>query len=149
MAEIVFSTFSRWAIRVRSGETSNCSSIISQSINGSFAIRDHAWKLALCPGSGGWSPPRLHDDTTGLPEFQLYDLAADPGETKNLVATHPDRVRAMRAMLEEASARGRTTPGPDQPNDAPIVVVKPKPAPKRKAADRPSQGGRPGAAPAA
>ena len=52
-------------------------------------------------------------------------------------------------MLEEAIARGRTTPGPDQPNDAPIVVVKPKPAPKRKAADRPSQGGRPGAAPAA
>lgn len=123
-------------------------SIISQSINGSFAIRDGAWKLALCPGSGGWSPPRANDDTTGLPEFQLYDLDADPGETKNLVAAHPDRVTAMRAMLEEAIARGRTTPGPDQANDAPIVVVKPKPTPKRKAADRPSPGGRPGAAPA-
>ncbi|NBU42027.1 MAG: hypothetical protein EBS51_14750, partial [Planctomycetia bacterium] len=76
-------------------------------------------------------------------------LAADPGETSNLVAAHPERVVAMRAMLEEAIARGRTTPGPDQANDAPIVVVKPKPAPKRKAADRPRQGGRPGAAPAA
>lgn len=124
-------------------------SIISQSINGSFAIRDGAWKLALCPGSGGWSPPRANDDTTGLPDVQLYDLSADPGETKNLVAAHADRVAEMRGMLEQAIARGRTTPGPDQVNDAPIVVVKPKPVPRRKAADRPRQGGRPGAAPAA
>jgi arylsulfatase A len=113
-------------------------SIISQSINGSFAIRDGVWKLALCPGSGGWSAPRPQDDTTGLPDLQLYDLATDPGERTNLAADHPDRVAAMRALLDEAIARGRTTPGPDQANDVPITVVKPRPAAKRPPA-RPKQ----------
>ena len=31
---------------------------IHHSINGSFAIRRGKWKLALCPGSGGWSAPK-------------------------------------------------------------------------------------------
>jgi arylsulfatase A-like enzyme len=102
--------------------------IISQSINGNFAIRDGAWKLALCPGSGGWSAPRPgKDDQSNLPEFQLYDLATDPGETKNLVANHPERVAKMTSALEQHIARGRSTPGPDQANDAEIVMVKPTP----------------------
>ena len=101
-------------------------SIISQSINGSFAIRDGAWKLALCPGSGGWSAPRPgRDDHTGLPEFQLYDLASDPSETTNLMAQHPERVATMKAAMEKAIAQGRTTPGPAQANDTDIVLVKP------------------------
>ncbi len=109
-------------------------SLISQSINGSFAIRDGEWKLALCPGSGGWSPPRPgKDDTTGLPDFQLYNLKSDPGETKNLVAQHPDRVATMKAALETAIAQGRTTPGPDQANDTQITLVKPTPTVKAKA----------------
>jgi arylsulfatase A len=100
-------------------------SLITQSSNGSFAIRDGQWKLCLCPGSGGWSPPRPQDDTSDLPDVQLYDLAADPGETTNLAATHPDRVAAMTAMLERDIDRGRTTPGHDQPNDVPITMIKP------------------------
>jgi arylsulfatase A len=113
-------------------------SIVSQSINGSFAIRDGQWKLLLCPGSGGWSVPRPgKDDTSGLPEFQLYDLAADPGEQNNLIAAHPDRVTKMKAMMEEAIARGRTTAGGDLKNDVEIELIKsptkPKPKPKGKA----------------
>lgn len=109
-------------------------SLISQSMNGSFAIRDGDWKLALCPGSGGWSPPRPgKDDTTGLPEFQLYNLKSDPGETQNLVAQHADRVATMKAALETAIAQGRTTPGPQQPNDTQILLLKPTPTAKAKA----------------
>jgi arylsulfatase A len=109
------------------------SSIVSQSINGSFAIRDGQWKLLLCPGSGGWSFPKPGaDDTAGMPEFQLYDLAKDPGETTNLVADHPDRVAKMKAMMEEAIARGRTTPGPELKNDVDIVMIKPVPKAKAK-----------------
>jgi len=105
-------------------------SIVSQSINGSFAIRDGQWKLLLCPGSGGWSAPRPgKDDTSNLPGFQLYDLAADPGEKNNLVAAHPDRVAKMKSAMEEAIARGRTTTGPDLKNDVEIVLIKPLPAP--------------------
>jgi len=102
--------------------------IISQSINGNFAIRDGAWKLCLCPGSGGWSAPRPgRDDQSGLPEFQLYDLSTDPGETKNLVSQHPDRVAKMKAALEKHIARGRSTPGPDLANDVEAIMIKPTP----------------------
>jgi hypothetical protein len=69
-------------------------------------------------------------------------LASDPGERQNLVDRHPDRVAKMRAMLETAIARGRTTPGPDQPNDAPIVMVKPIPkVNKPKAQPKPKAAG--------
>ena len=106
------------------------SSLISQSINGNFAIRDGDWKLALCPGSGGWSFPRPgKDDQSTLPEFQLYNLKDDPGEATNLIARHPDRVAAMKAALEKAIAQGRSTPGPEQANDAEIVMLKPTPKP--------------------
>lgn len=99
--------------------------MISQSINGSFAIRDGQWKLALCLGSGGWSFPRPgRDDRGGLPAFQLYDLASDPGEQTNLVDMHANRVVAMKTAMEQAIARGRSTPGLDQKNDAEIVLVK-------------------------
>ncbi len=100
-------------------------SLISQSINGSFAIRDGHWKLALCPGSGGWSDPRPGgNNQSDLPEFQLYDLASDPGEMTNLVDKHPERVAKLKAAMEQAIDRGRTTPGPDLKNDVEIVMVK-------------------------
>ena len=111
-------------------------SLVSQSFNGSFAIRDGEWKLLLCPGSGGWSVPRPGaDDTSEMPDFQLYDLSADPGETTNLVAAQPERVAKMKAAMEEAIAEGRTTPGPRLKNDGEILLVKPLPGsrPKGKA----------------
>lgn len=99
--------------------------LVSQSINGSFAYREGNWKLALCRGSGGWSAPKPGSaEEAKLPEFQLYDLAQDLGETRNLLADEPERATKMRAALEALVARGRSTPGPDQTNDAPILLVK-------------------------
>ena len=100
-------------------------------MNGNFAIRDGQWKLLLCPGSGGWSAPKPGSkEEKGLPEFQLYDLAADPGERTNLVAGQPERVAAMKAALEAVVERGRSTPGPAAANDARVVLVK-KPGNKK------------------
>ncbi|MAS96550.1 MAG: arylsulfatase [Verrucomicrobiales bacterium] len=108
-------------------------SIISQSINGSFAIRDGDWKLCVCPGSGGWSDPRPgRSDMTGLPPVQLYDLSKNPEETNNLAEGHPDRVTKMKAQLQELIDRGRSTPGPILENDVPIQMVKEIPKPKAK-----------------
>ena len=91
--------------------------LVSHSINGSFAIREGPWKLELCPDSGGWSAPRPgRDSTADLPRLQLYDLAADPAEKNNLVARHPDVVRRLGRLLREQVLSGRSTPGAPQEN---------------------------------
>ncbi len=122
---------------LRGEEATIRSSLISQSINGSFAIRDGNWKLALCADSGGWSDPRPgRVDTSEMPSVQLFDLSADPGEKNNLALEEPERVAAMTKALKKAINDGRTTPGPKLENDVPITIIKtvPKSAkPKGKA----------------
>lgn len=67
---------------------------------------------------------------------QLYDLATDLGETKNLATEQPERVQEMKALLEKLIADGRSTPGAPQKNDVAVVRF-PKPgAPKAKAAKK-------------
>jgi len=106
--------------------------LVNHSSTGCFAIREAQMKLALCPGSGGWSAPRPgRADFTGMPAFQLYDLGRDPGETDNLAVTHPAQVAAMKSRLAGLIERGRSTPGPDQANDVGVVMVKPVPLPAR------------------
>jgi arylsulfatase A-like enzyme len=101
--------------------------VVHHSIQGMFSIRQGAWKLALCPGSGGWAAPKdAEARQSGLPEVQLYDLTADPAETKNVHAENPAVVARLRSLLERYVADGRSTPGPKQPND--VAVQLPKPA---------------------
>ena len=107
--------------------------IVSQSINGSFAIRDGQWKLCLSAGSGGWSSPKPGPEEAGLPLVQLFDLSKDPGERKNLQAEFPERVAAMWTELEKIIARGRSTPGDDLANDVAVQLIKKSPAGKAKA----------------
>ncbi len=96
-------------------------SVVHHSINGSFAVREGSWKLALTPGSGGWSEPRPNTPAAAqLPPFQLYDLAADPGETNNLEARHPEIVSRLMRQLERCVANGRSTPGPARTNTTPV-----------------------------
>lgn len=104
--------------------------VVHHSINGSFAIRQGDWKLALCPDSGGWSDPRPGaKDAAGLPPIQLYNLASDPGERHNVQDRHPDVVARLTRLLERYVDEGRSTPGPPRKNDGPVVLRKPvKPA---------------------
>jgi arylsulfatase A len=98
------------------------SSAIQESIDGSLTIRQGHWKLAMCPGSGGWSYPCPGvDNTEGLPSFQLFNMEKDIGERTNMVQAEPDIAAALRAELTQQILRGRSTPGRDQPNNgAPI-----------------------------
>jgi arylsulfatase A-like enzyme len=83
--------------------------LIVQSGNGSFAVRDGRWKLCLAPGSGGLSAPRPgSNEERGLPAVQLYDLEADPAETTNLQAKHPDIVGRLTERLEGYRRSGRS-----------------------------------------
>lgn len=56
--------------------------------------------------------------------MQLYDLADDIGEKKNVQAEHPDVVGQLTKLLEKQVADGRSTPGAPQQNDAKIDIWK-------------------------
>lgn len=100
--------------------------VVHHSISGRFAIRQGQWKLALCPGSGGWGKPGDADAAKqGLPEVQLYDLNTDPAEAINLHDKHPEVVQRLTKLLNDIINDGRSTPGAAQKNDSPIVVNKP------------------------
>jgi len=108
-----------------SGQTSLRDAVVHHSINGSFAIRQGNWKLELCPGSGGWSPPRPgRDDASDLPLVQLYDLKADIGEQQNLQDRHPEVVERLTALLDRYVVQGRSTPGQPQQNTVEVDVWK-------------------------
>jgi arylsulfatase A-like enzyme len=66
---------------------------------GALAPRDVYWRLAGARSAralrrGDW---KLILPTSGPPE--LYDLARDLGEARNLAAAHPETVAALQASL--------------------------------------------------
>jgi len=48
---------------------------------------------------------------------QLYNLETDPGETKNLEESHPEKIEELVKELGKAFADGRTTHGAPQANE--------------------------------
>ncbi len=106
------------------GQGARREAVVHHSIDGSFAIRQGNWKLALTSSSGGWSAPRPGTPAAAkLPAAQLYDLSADPGETNNLQARHPEIVDRLTKLLEKYVADGRSTPGPVQSNTWPVEIL--------------------------
>jgi arylsulfatase A-like enzyme len=106
--------------------------VVHHSINGAFAIRQGAWKLAFAPGSGGWGKPGDGEARrAGLPAVQLYDLAQDLAESRNLQAEQPAVVARLTALLEGYVTRGRSTPGAPRANDGPVSWRDPARTPER------------------
>ena len=81
---------------------------VNSSGQGAYGIRCGDWKLIL--------------DTAGKlkPPIQLYNLAEDLGETKDLAAQYPQRVAELRALMAKLVADGRNTPGTPQKNDVEV-----------------------------
>jgi arylsulfatase A-like enzyme len=86
------------------GESKKGRQLLVEQANG-LALRDGNWKY-IAPGKG----PRVNANTNtemgSSTEPQLYDLAADIGEKKNLATEHPDRVKQMEAALQKIKNRG-------------------------------------------
>jgi arylsulfatase A-like enzyme len=79
-----------------------------------WAVRSGDWKLVLAHG--------------GSQRPELYDLAADIGEQKDLAATHPERVAELRTLYDAWNAeQAREREKPADPG---------RPKRKRKAAAR-------------
>jgi arylsulfatase A len=90
--------------------------IVHHSLGGRFALRAGRWKAVFATGSGGgFSEPSIdalfasgsgkaHSNPpwdADHPVGQLYDVAADPGETTDLWATEPAVVAALYAQLQD------------------------------------------------
>jgi arylsulfatase A-like enzyme len=86
-------------------------SLVTDSMMGLFAIQEGPWKFIAGQGGGGHyqgeeaEPPAATD-----PPGQLYNLADDIGEAKNLYAEKPEIVARLSAMLEEIKNDGRSRP---------------------------------------
>ena len=73
-------------------------------------IRSGDWKLINQLGSGGFSRPKLIKPGPGDPEGQLYNLANDLGETRNLYAENPKIVARLKAEMKRIVDAGRSRP---------------------------------------
>lgn len=93
--------------------------LLQQAFGGSrtLSIRRGDWKFLDHTGSGGnryennpgLKPFHLPDTTPDAPG-QLYNLATDSGETKNLAFERPEIVTELKALLEQSKATGRSRP---------------------------------------
>ncbi len=92
---------------------------VHHSIGGEFAIRKGPWKLLLSSKvKGGWGGmPGQEGIDTPARLVQLYNFESDPGETKNLEESHPEKIEELVNELAKALADGRTTPGAPQENE--------------------------------
>lgn len=81
--------------------------VVHHSVSGMFAIRDGRWKLVAGNGSGGREKPK--GEPFGRP-YHLYDLEADPSETRDVRGEHPDVAARLEAALELLRAGGRRYP---------------------------------------
>jgi len=82
--------------------------VVHHSARGMFAIRNGPWKLILGRGSGGFSRPRVIKPKPGEPKGQLYHLAKDPAESRNLYSQRPEIVKELTDLLEKYKAAGRS-----------------------------------------
>ena len=82
---------------------------------GLYMVRSGPWKLIEGRGSGGFSDGRKKGAKRNQgPTTQLYNLAEDLGETNNLFAKQPERVRELKALLTKIreSKSSRLLPQP-------------------------------------
>ncbi len=98
---------------------------ISNASSGLAALRKGTWKIIFGQGGGGFG------GAPGVAETgQLYDLATDLGETKNLWTEKPELVGELTTTMERLVNEGRSTPGEKQANDVPVKWLRfldPKP----------------------
>lgn len=90
--------------------------LLTQAFGGrqTLSIRRGRWKYIDHEGSGGnnylaealrpFAMPDSVPDASG----QLYDLATDPGETKNLIRQNSDIAAELKKLLDESIAQGRS-----------------------------------------
>ncbi len=78
----------------------------------SYAYLDRAGRIAETVVVGSRKLIRFRADGRGPPALGLFDLASDPGETRDVAAAEPLWRDYLLALLDEAAARGPAGPEP-------------------------------------
>jgi hypothetical protein len=76
---------------------------------GSLALRKGKWKL-IEPNKGARVLQNTHTETGNSPEPQLYDVSADPGESRNVEAENSGVVQELTALLQKIRNDGKSRP---------------------------------------
>lgn len=88
---------------IAEGQPSPHAEILINAAPRSGAIRAGNWKLVL-NGAGYEADASERENGREAPgspaTIELFDLAADPGETRNLAGTHPEKVEELRARYQ-------------------------------------------------
>lgn len=74
--------------------------IMMHSASGHFAYRSGDWKFIERRGSGGFTSPVSFEVLDGEPPAQLYNLAVDPAESRNLYFREPEKVEALTQAMQ-------------------------------------------------
>lgn len=81
--------------------------IVHNNSKGTFAIREGAFKLTV---NGPKTTEQVLDDDVPV-SYVLYDLGKDMHETTDVSRSHPEKVKAMHALLKKYVREGRSNDG--------------------------------------
>lgn len=92
--------------------------VVHHSVSGDFALRQDDWVYidneTGDANRGGKGEPEWFRRERGVEPHsataELFHLGEDMAETRNLIDVHPDRARAMKALLEKYKRDGRSVP---------------------------------------
>ncbi len=94
--------------------------MVHNTLKNAYAIRHRDWLLVDAktgdarPVPAGWMKKHDTPPDDGLP-VELYDLAKDPGQRKNLAAAHPETVAELQALLKKTRGQGHSAPRLENP----------------------------------
>ena len=74
-----------------------------------YAIRDGDWVLVNVMPTGE-KGARKKQQSGPTPRTELHNLREDIGQKNNLAAQHPERVKAMQALLDKIHSQGHSAP---------------------------------------
>lgn len=102
--------FSKALIDKESAQTPVRTSLVMRSGSGMMTVRHGDWKLIDGLGSGGFSKPRKVKPEPNGPTAQLYNLADDLGENRNLFLEKPEKAKQLQELLQGVTDNGRHRP---------------------------------------
>lgn len=86
----------------------NQTAVVHSSSVGFYALRKGDWKLIEGLGSGGFTVPKEVEPKAGQPTGQLYNLATDPHEDHDVYTQYPEKVKELKAALEEIKQKKKS-----------------------------------------